>query len=223
MKKSTIVMALGATLALGACGSSVENRAGTGGLSGAAAGAVVGGPVGAVIGGAGGAYAGATMDEGVENKVPSVSEIRNAVTGDGGSSQASSSRSAGSGHASLSRQEVRTVQRELREDGHRIAVDGIWGPNTERALRDFQQANGLDASGEVDERTMAALREDRPAGSAGTTGNTGGGTGTTGATTSNTTTGGTGPAGGPPSNSPTGGSQPGGASGGSGAGGSAGQ
>jgi lipoprotein-anchoring transpeptidase ErfK/SrfK len=36
-------------------------------------------------------------------------------------------------------------------------IDGRWGKNTEKAVYWFQKANGLDASGEVDQRTMEAL------------------------------------------------------------------
>lgn len=61
--------ALAALLVLSACGDTVEERAATGGLGGAAAGAVVGGPAGAVVGGAAGAGTGAIIDEGVDKKV----------------------------------------------------------------------------------------------------------------------------------------------------------
>jgi peptidoglycan hydrolase-like protein with peptidoglycan-binding domain len=170
MKKAAVFMTLGTALLLGACGSSVENRAGSGGLSGAAAGAVVGGPVGAVVGGAGGAYAGATMDEGLEKKVPEVTER---VTGSGSSGEAGSRHASASGHHGMSRQEVRGVQRSLRDGGYTVAVDGIWGPRTEGALRDFQQAKGLQATGRVNQETMAALhgaQTGSPAGTAGATG-----------------------------------------------------
>jgi hypothetical protein len=42
-------------------------------------------------------------------------------------------------------------------------IDGRWGPKTERALREFQAASGLPASGRPDEASRAALRVD-PAG-----------------------------------------------------------
>ena len=35
-------------------------------------------------------------------------------------------------------------------------IDGKWGANTERALRAFQRAHGLDASGRLDTATAAA-------------------------------------------------------------------
>lgn len=36
-------------------------------------------------------------------------------------------------------------------------VDGIWGPRTHRALREFQDWQGLDSSGQLDAQTLAAL------------------------------------------------------------------
>jgi hypothetical protein len=65
---SRIGLSLLALLLVAACGSSTEERAATGGLSGAAAGAVVGGPPGAVVGGVAGAAGGAVLDEGVDKK-----------------------------------------------------------------------------------------------------------------------------------------------------------
>lgn len=67
-----VVGAMAALLALGACGDTVEERAATGGLGGAAAGAVVGGPAGAVVGGAAGAGTGAVLDEGIVDKAKDV-------------------------------------------------------------------------------------------------------------------------------------------------------
>jgi hypothetical protein len=70
MSKAMLGAALLAlTFGVAACGATVEERAATGGLGGAAAGAAVGGPVGAAVGGAAGAGAGAVMDEGVDEMV----------------------------------------------------------------------------------------------------------------------------------------------------------
>lgn len=64
---------------------------------------------------------------------------------------------------------VRQVQQSLKEQGYEVgAVDGIWGPKTESAVRQFQQAQGLDASGQLDQQTLAALDVGaRPGGEAG--------------------------------------------------------
>jgi peptidoglycan hydrolase-like protein with peptidoglycan-binding domain len=39
------------------------------------------------------------------------------------------------------------------------AVDGIFGPNTERAVKEFQTNNGLAADGSVGPKTWTALEE----------------------------------------------------------------
>lgn len=59
--RKTIILAglMGAGLVLGACGSTIEQKAATGAI----AGAVVGGPVGAAVGGAAGAAAGHATDD----------------------------------------------------------------------------------------------------------------------------------------------------------------
>ncbi|MGZ3375926.1 MAG: hypothetical protein ACXU8S_04950 [Phenylobacterium sp.] len=60
MRKSlSLFLAAGAVLALGACSSTTEEKAG----AGAVAGAVVGGPVGAAVGGAAGAVAGHVQED----------------------------------------------------------------------------------------------------------------------------------------------------------------
>jgi hypothetical protein len=64
---------------LAACGKSEEMRAGTGAASGAVGGAVVAGPAGALVGGIGGAAAGATMNEGLEDKTTLDEKAANAV------------------------------------------------------------------------------------------------------------------------------------------------
>ncbi len=46
--------------------------------------------------------------------------------------------------------------RDLGEYGH--AVDGVWGPHTARALRNFQRAHGLPITGHADDATVARLR-----------------------------------------------------------------
>lgn len=55
---------------------------------------------------------------------------------------------------------VRQLQQALNEAGHDIAVDGMWGPETQSAVRQFQQQLGLQATGEPDQQTLAALGVD---------------------------------------------------------------
>ena len=53
---------------------------------------------------------------------------------------------------------VSEVQRALNSAGFDAgAVDGILGPQTQAALRRFQEAQGLDATGDLNDRTLAAL------------------------------------------------------------------
>jgi surface antigen len=51
------------------------------------------------------------------------------------------------------------VQQRLRDLGFYVRdnIDGQWGPRTATALGNFQRARGLEATGQLDSRTMAAL------------------------------------------------------------------
>jgi uncharacterized membrane protein YgcG len=53
---------------------------------------------------------------------------------------------------------LRQVQTALKQDGlYRGRVDGKWGPHTEHAVMAYQQKNGLQASGQLDQPTLASL------------------------------------------------------------------
>ena len=52
---------------------------------------------------------------------------------------------------------VRTLQDLLRERGHTVSVDGIFGPLTEQAVRAFQQSTYLTVDGIVGPQTWGAL------------------------------------------------------------------
>ena len=53
---------------------------------------------------------------------------------------------------------VRSVQQALSDRGYNAgAPDGRWGPATEEALRRFQASQGLQATGQPDAQTVAAL------------------------------------------------------------------
>jgi peptidoglycan hydrolase-like protein with peptidoglycan-binding domain len=55
---------------------------------------------------------------------------------------------------------VRQLQEELRARGIPVTVDGRFGPETERAVRQFQQQQGIKVDGLVGPETMGKLRLD---------------------------------------------------------------
>ena len=58
-----------------------------------------------------------------------------------------------------SNKEIATAQKALSNGGFRVGiVDGIRGPATIKAIRDFQKAQGLQVNGELDWQTAAKLR-----------------------------------------------------------------
>jgi peptidoglycan hydrolase-like protein with peptidoglycan-binding domain len=58
----------------------------------------------------------------------------------------------------LSAEDIREVQEALRDEGHDPGpIDGIWGPETQAAVKDFQQANDLQVTGQLDKQTMEEL------------------------------------------------------------------
>src|SRR5215203_7546390 len=52
---------------------------------------------------------------------------------------------------------VPSLQYLLRANGRSVTVDGIFGPNTEAAVRAFQQSKGLAVDGIVGPNTWSAL------------------------------------------------------------------
>ena len=65
-------------------------------------------------------------------------------------------------HASANAEQVRQVQQKLNAIGyHAGSPDGVLGPQTEAALRRFQRARNLDATGHIDSNTLAALERER--------------------------------------------------------------
>jgi peptidoglycan hydrolase-like protein with peptidoglycan-binding domain len=56
------------------------------------------------------------------------------------------------------REAVEQIQKALKEKGHDPGpIDGVPGLKTNRAIRSFQTSQSLTASGQVDEKTAAAL------------------------------------------------------------------
>jgi len=52
---------------------------------------------------------------------------------------------------------IASLQRALDQQGYKVVADGRWGPQTERALKELQEAAGLRPTGTVDEETLAKL------------------------------------------------------------------
>src|SRR3990170_1722874 len=52
---------------------------------------------------------------------------------------------------------VKQAQQKLSQAGHQVQPDGVMGPKTQAALKEFQQAKGIEASGELNKDTLAAL------------------------------------------------------------------
>ncbi|HZU91570.1 MAG TPA: peptidoglycan-binding protein [Stellaceae bacterium] len=58
----------------------------------------------------------------------------------------------------LSKQQLMQVQRQLKEAGlYKGRVDGMMGPETKQAIQAFQQQNGLQQTGTLDQQTLSAL------------------------------------------------------------------
>jgi peptidoglycan hydrolase-like protein with peptidoglycan-binding domain len=65
---------------------------------------------------------------------------------------------------------IKQAQEKLSAAGHDAGpADGIMGPRTQKALKDFQQAKNLEASGQLDQKTLSALGVSGDAASAGAT------------------------------------------------------
>jgi len=65
---------------------------------------------------------------------------------------------AGSGSSGVDRSQVKQAQQALQSQGlYQGKVDGVLGPETKQALKEFQQKNGLKQTGSLDQRTLAAL------------------------------------------------------------------
>jgi peptidoglycan hydrolase-like protein with peptidoglycan-binding domain len=72
------------------------------------------------------------------------------------------------GHGQYDSSTVRDVQQALQNKGYDVGpIDGVMGPRTQSALREFQQQQGLTRSGRIDQQTMSAL-DVRASGAGGT-------------------------------------------------------
>ncbi len=57
----------------------------------------------------------------------------------------------------MSARRVEEIQAALQSKGEHVATDGVWGPKTTAALRDFQKKNGLKQTGRYDQATAQKL------------------------------------------------------------------
>ena len=61
----------------------------------------------------------------------------------------------GQGHGAST---VRSVQQSLQDKGFDVGpIDGVMGPRTQSALREFQQRQGIQGAGQLNQETMSAL------------------------------------------------------------------
>jgi surface antigen len=86
--------------------------------------------------------------------------------GPGGGAAAPAAAPQSHGGGAVSKDTVLKVQQKLREQGFYVRdnIDGVWGPKTQTALANFQQANNLTPSGQLDVPTLQALGLSAPAG-----------------------------------------------------------
>lgn len=53
---------------------------------------------------------------------------------------------------------VKKVQKELSNNGYKVGnIDGIWGPKTSQAVKEFQEKEKLEVTGELDAITKQTL------------------------------------------------------------------
>ena len=63
----------------------------------------------------------------------------------------------------MTKENLKLVQERLKGEGvYAGSVDGIMGPQTETALRRYQEKEGLPVSGAVDEETLKQLQLELP-------------------------------------------------------------
>ncbi|MCB0348367.1 MAG: peptidoglycan-binding protein [Bdellovibrionales bacterium] len=55
---------------------------------------------------------------------------------------------------------IRSTQAALKDEGYNVKVDGILGPNTRTAIRQFQTDRELSVTGNINSETLSALAID---------------------------------------------------------------
>lgn len=65
------------------------------------------------------------------------------------------------GGMAMADEKVKAAQQALKDKGHDPgSIDGKMGPKTQAAIRDFQKAQGMEATGHLDAKTMQSLGMD---------------------------------------------------------------
>ena len=76
----------------------------------------------------------------------------------GGNNSSQHSRASASQSPAVSQAMVQQVQTRLQQAGtYNGRIDGLWGPETEAAVRSYQQQHNLNATGQLDGDTLASL------------------------------------------------------------------
>jgi murein L,D-transpeptidase YcbB/YkuD len=120
------------------------------------------------------AIAGGQASQGSQNADPQSQNMEQQAPGASSGSSAQSAAAAGNPEV------VKQAQEKLGAAGHDAGQpDGQLGPKTQAAVKEFQESKGLQASGQLDQQTLAALEIGTPEGtttssSAGSSGGTGG-------------------------------------------------
>jgi peptidoglycan hydrolase-like protein with peptidoglycan-binding domain len=95
--------------------------------------------------GASGSSSGSSMSQSSQSSMPA----KSSTTAKKSSAKKSST--------SASAESVKAVQTALNKNGATLKVDGKMGPGTRAALKKYQTANGLKATGRVDDATKTKL------------------------------------------------------------------
>ena len=62
---------------------------------------------------------------------------------------------------------IKQAQEKLSAKGHDVTADGVLGPKTQAAVKEFQKQEGIQASGQLNQETLAALGVSESASGAG--------------------------------------------------------
>lgn len=168
MRSGTGVLgAIALGLLMAACGTTQDQRAATGGLTGLGAGAIIGGPLGAAVGAAAGAAGGMLMPEDATSIANNLlgrehRAANNLINGTNGPATSNAAPAEESG-SSIAPNQVKEAQQRLKdEELYKGKIDGIAGPQTRSALRQYQQREGLRQTGRLDQQTWALLNGHAP-------------------------------------------------------------